>query len=463
MLSLLRPGQTLRCVSSGIECRVEKRHGGGGQGEVYRVSAGGERHALKWYNDAMLAADPLLRGRLEAAIRQRAPSPRFLWPFELVTLPDGSRLGYLMPERNESYRSLHELIASTEGWPSFRVLTTIAFNLADAFLQLHTKGFSYQDVSPGNVFFDPAAGDIQISDNDNVDVDGRPSVMGGTREYQAPELVEQAAGPSRTTDLHALAVLLFRVLLVDHPLVGKRDLRIRNAASREATRLLFGREALFVFDPDDRSNEPLPERHAALVALWPALPHHVRELFTRAFTTGLRDPAHGRVQEGEWRRAMAQLRDAILPCPRCGYENFYDPRRLALREATFACWNPECRTALAAGAPRIGLRASGASGASGAAGASGARGTASEPPQSVVVLAPGTRLYPHHLHGRDYDFSAAVAEVTGEPLALKNLSREAWTAIGAAERREVIEPGASVRLEARTRIRFGLAEGEVKT
>lgn len=451
MIALLQPGQRLRCVSSAeVECRVVKRHGGGGQGEVYRVVAAGERHALKWYNDTMLGADPLLRARLEAAIRSRAPSPRFLWPTELVTLPDGSRLGYLMPERNESYRGLHELLASTADWPSFRVLTTVALNLADAFLQLHTTGFSYQDVSPGNVFFDPGSGDIQISDNDNVDVDGRPSVMGGTREYQAPELVEQAAGPSRATDLHALAVLLFRVLLVDHPLVGKRDLRIRNASSREAARLLFGRGALFVFDPDDRSNEPIPERHAALAALWPALPQHVRDLFTRAFTIGLRDPAHGRVQEGEWRRAMAQLRDAIMPCARCGYENFYDPRRVALREATFRCWNPECRAELPAAAPRIGLRAV------------GGRGGASEPPQSVVVLAPGTRLYPHHLLGRDYDFSAAVAEVTGEALALKNLSREAWTAIGAAERRETVAPGASVRLEARTRIQFGRAEGEVK-
>lgn len=451
MISLLQPGQTLRCVSSGIECRVEKRHGGGGQGEVYRVAIGRERHALKWYNDTMLAADPLLRGRLEAAIRLRAPSQRFLWPFELVTLPDGGRLGYLMPERSESYRSLHELVAGTGDWPSFRVLATVAFNLADAFLQLHSKGLSYQDVSAGNVFFDPGSGEIQISDNDNVDVDGRPSVMGGTREYQAPELVEQTAGPSRATDLHALAVLLFRVLLVDHPLVGKRDLRIRNAASREATRLLFGRDALFVFDPDDRSNEPVPERHAALLVLWPAIPHHVRELFTRAFTTGLRDPAHGRVQEGEWRRAIVQLRDAIMHCPRCGYENFYDPRRVALREATFACWNPECRAELAAGAPRIGLRASAAP-----------RGAASEPPQSVVVLAPGTRLYPHHLLGRDYDFGTALAEVTGEPLALRNLSDGAWTAVGAAERRETVAPGASVRLEARTRIQFGRAEGEVK-
>lgn len=452
MIALLQPGQRLRCVSSDVECRVEKRHGGGGQGEVYRVTARGERHALKWYNDPMLGADPLLRARLEAAIRSRAPSPRFLWPTELVTLPDGSRLGYLMPERNASYRSLHELITSSgDDWPSFRVLTTVALNLADAFLQLHATGFSYQDVSPGNVFFDPGSGDIQIADNDNVDVDGRPSVMGGTREYQAPELVEQTAGPSRATDLHALAVLLFRVLLVDHPLVGSRDLRIRNAASREATRILFGREALFVFDPDDRSNGPIPERHAALSALWPALPQHVRDLFTRAFTSGLRDPAHGRVQEGEWRRAMAQLRDAILLCPRCGYESFYDPRRVALREATFRCWNPECGAELPAAAPRIGLRAERA-----------ARGPASEPPQSVVVLTPGTRLYPHHLLGRDYDFSAPLAEVTGAPLALRNLSRAAWTVVGAAERRESIEPGASARLEARTRIQFGRTEGEVK-
>ena len=317
----LKPGQMLRGETSGCSCHIDAFIGAGGQGDVYRVTVGSDAYALKWSNESMLAADPLLSSRLEAAIRLQAPSERFLWPFELVTM-SGGRLGYLMPLRKPEFQSVQKLLGSTDGWPSFRVLTAVCFNLADAFLQLHAKGFSYQDISASNVFFDPRNGDVQICDNDNVDIDGRPSAMGGTREYQAPELVERQAGPSRATDLHALAVLLFRLLLVDHPLVGAREDRMRNSSTPEATRTLFGRDALFAFDPLDRSNAPVPERHASMTALWPGLPQHIRDLFIRAFTSGLRDPVHGRVQEGEWRRAMAALRDAVTMCRHCGYENF---------------------------------------------------------------------------------------------------------------------------------------------
>lgn len=447
-MTSLKPGQALRGANSQVQCHVESFIGAGGQGEVYRVTLGAETFALKWYNDTMLRADPFLRSRLEASIRLGAPSERFLWPFELVTLPDGGRFGYLMRLRDPGYASVHKLLVSSDDWPSFRVLAGVCFNLADAFLQLHAKGLSYQDISAGNVFFDPRTGAVQICDNDNVDVDGRPSVMGGTREYQAPELVERRAGPSRATDLHALAVLLFRLLAVNHPLVGAREHGMRNSATPEATRQLFGSEARFVFDPEDASNAPVPGRDAAMIALWPALPRLVRDLFTRAFTAGLRDPAHGRVQEGEWRRAMVQLRDSVMNCPHCGYENFYDPRRVAAREPVFGCWNPECAKDIPSGPPRMGIWAR----------QEGAR--PSEPPHSVVVLTPGARLYAHHLHTRDYEFDTELAEVVAEPLGLKNLSRDVWHAGPEGERR--VAPGDAVPLAPELRIRFGGTEARVK-
>jgi len=141
-MNSLKPGQALRGANSQVECHVESFIGEGGQGEVYRVRLGGDAFALKWYNEAMLAADPFLRSRLTASIGLGAPSDRFLWPFELVTLTGGGRLGYLMRLRDPEYKSVHKLLASQDGWPSFRVLAGVCFNLADAFLQLHAKGLS---------------------------------------------------------------------------------------------------------------------------------------------------------------------------------------------------------------------------------------------------------------------------------------------------------------------------------
>ena len=61
---------------------------------------------------------------------------------------------------------------------------------------------------------------------------------------------------SRTTDAHSLAVLLFHMLFIGHPLMGKKMLSIRSwdAVSQQ---VLFGKEPVFIFDPKDKSNEAL--------------------------------------------------------------------------------------------------------------------------------------------------------------------------------------------------------------
>src|SRR6185369_4981261 len=93
----------------------------------------------------------------------------------------------------------------------------------------------------------------------------------------------------------------------------------------EAMRMrLYGLDPLFVFDPEDQSNAPVPGEQDSLVAAWNLYPQYIRDLFTRAFTVGLRDPLNGRVRESEWREAIAHLYDALFPCNHCGAVTFYD-------------------------------------------------------------------------------------------------------------------------------------------
>jgi hypothetical protein len=443
----LKPGQLLRCVDSNAACRVEALIGDGGQGEVYRVHLDGETYALKWYNDVVLRIDAGLRSRLQVAIDHGPPSPSFLWPFELVTLPDGSRLGYLMRLRQPSWLKIQSVLAQ-EVRPSFRVLAMIGWQLTEALLALHAKGLIYQDLNAGNVFFDPASGRIELCDNDNVDVDGAPSVMGGVWEFQAPEVVLRQSGPSRATDLHSLAVMLFRLLHIGHPLIGRCELHHPNLTDPSVLRRLYGTEARFVFDPGDESNRPLPERHGPVLGHWAIYPHGLRQLFTRAFTVGLYDPAHGRVQETEWRRALRHLHDAVFRCPRCSAQNFYDPQRLAEGRRTFACWG--CGADLPSAPPRIGIRRQGAK--------------AAEAPLHVLVLDAGARLYAHHMGEGDGEGAAPWAELQTEPVrALRNLGPRPWRAwrAGAAGPTEVA-PGAALAVEPSLRVEFGRAVGEIK-
>ena len=453
----LRPGDTLRGVFSGVNCRVETLIGEGGQGWVYRVEFNGRPYALKWYNARMIGADTSLRSRLRKAVDRGAPSDQFLWPFDLVARSadrdpiNREQFGYLMRLRGTRFIPATALIAGLAS-ASFRALAMACFHLADAFSALHGKGLAYQDISAGNVFIDPATGAIEICDNDNVDIDGYPSVMGGTPEYQPPELVLRQAHASRKTDLYALAVLLFRLLHVGHPLLGKRELAFPNIASHEARTSLFGLQPRFVFDPSDDSNRPVPELHGPVSAHWSIYPKTLRDLFTRAFTVGLFDAEHGRVLESEWRGAMSQLIDAVMICSRCGAENFYDGARLQAKQRTFHCWNTECNAELSAAPPRIGIRRK------------GARPT--DTPLHVVVLGAGARLYPHHTAGGEFDFRAPTAAIVTDGAAppahqLENRSAHAWKQTLLGESIE-IAPGAAAAVATGTRIEFERTEGEVK-
>jgi serine/threonine protein kinase len=152
---------------------------------------------------------------------------------------------------------------------------------------------------------------VRICDNDNVAVTGTAGggVL-GTPRFMAPEIVRGEARPSTDTDLFSLAVLLFYMFALNHPLEGQKEAEIR-CFDLPAMNKLYGFEPRFIFDPDDDANRPVPGYHDNALLFWPLYPPFLRDLFTRAFTAGLRDPKNGRVRESEWRKAFVQLRDAI--------------------------------------------------------------------------------------------------------------------------------------------------------
>jgi DNA-binding helix-hairpin-helix protein with protein kinase domain len=430
-------GQKVDALSSGRPCTVEEFLGGGGQGEVYRATLDGKAVALKWYRPSAATAEQ--RAAIETLIRKGPPTDRFLWPMELVTAADQPGFGYVMPLREPRYKGIVDLMKRRIE-PAFGALATAGLELSNSYLQLHAKGLCYRDISFGNVFFDPDTGDILICDNDNVAVDGGRGGVLGTPRFMAPEVVRGEALPSTQTDLFSLAVLLFYMLMVHHPLEGAREAAIRCLDLPAMTRL-YGTEPLFIFDPRDASNRPVAGVHDNAITFWPIYPQFVRDLFTRAFTDGIRDPQNGRVRESEWRAAMVKLRDALMYCAGCGAENFYDAEALrAPGGGLRTCWACGKQLRLP---PRIRVG------------------------RSVVMLNHDTQLFPHHVDDRKlYDFSRPVAAVSQHPSdpsiwGLKNLSPEKWV-ISASDGMRDVAPGRSVTLALGTKIHFGHLEGEVR-
>ena len=200
------------------------------------------------------------------------------------------------------------------------------------------------------------------------------------------------------------------MLMNHHPLLGAREYRIR-LFDEKAQVQLYGREPVFVFDPADDSNRPVPGYHDTVLATWEAAPASLRALFTRAFTDGLRQPGL-RVRETQWRDALSAIRDMIISCQGCGRQNMTDPGEIGSRR----CWS--CGTMLTL--PPV------------------VQVTTVNPARTrTIALAQGVRVYSHHLTPdpprHDFTAAATVAVVVEHPrvpgrLGLRNLTVGAWTA-----------------------------------
>jgi len=436
-MNTLRPGQTVWLELAGERCEIKELIGSGGQGQVYHTSLNGQDCALKWYFPH--SATPEHRAIIERLIHKGPPNDRFLWPLDIAVRQGHPSFGYLMPLREPRYRGMAELMSRVVD-PTFKTLTTMALELADCFLRLHSLGFCYSDISFGNIFFDPVTGEISICDNDNVTVDGE-AITGvlGTPRFMAPEIVRDEAGPTTGTDLHSLAVILFYLFMVHHPLEGRREREI-TCLDPPAMKKLYGTDALFIFDPKHGANRPVAGIHNNATLFWNLYPGYVRDIFTRAFSEGLRDPG-ARVRESEWRTVFTRMRDQIFYCHKCGAENFLaDEGNLPGPLAEQKCWF--CRET-------------------------------SLPPMRLllgrhsIVLNQDTLLYPHHLDAnRRNDFSEIMAEMVPHPRrpdvwGLKNVSGQTWKTAPPAGASVDVPSGRSVSLVPGLRIRFGAAEGTV--
>jgi eukaryotic-like serine/threonine-protein kinase len=437
MGEILKKGQKIK--SGSLICEIEDFLGSGSQGEVYRVRLNGKQMALKWYFSH--TGTPQQKEGLEKLINIGSPSERFLWPVGILTDQAVKGFGYVMPLRPPGYKSLFDLMKRRIE-PTFKSLATAGFQLSDSFLMLHAKGMCYRDISFGNVFLHPGEGEVLICDNDNVAVDSKDFTIGilGTPRFMAPEVVRGESNPSTQTDLFSLAVLLFYMFFMHHPLEGKRDAEIK-CFDLPAMNKLYGYEPLFIFDPNNDENQPIPGFHDNAIVFWPLYPLFLKKMFLKAFTAGIKDPSNGRIRESEWRAAMISLRDSIIYC-KCGAENFYDPEEMkAGAGKSVACWN--CMSDLKYPL-RICIE------------------------NSVVMLNYDSKLYPHHVdNDKLYDFSLPVAEVNQHPQkpgvwGLKNLGTEKWVFNTPDNQVADVEPDQSIRLTVGSKINFGKKTGEVR-
>lgn len=123
-----------------------------------------------------------------------------------------------------------QLSADERGdWFSYlRICITIARGVR----RMHAAGLAHSDLSYKNVLVDPVTARASIIDIDGLVVPGKfPPDVVGTPDFIAPEVMKtlkldardpKRKLPSRATDQHALAVLIYVYLLNRHPLRGRK-------------------------------------------------------------------------------------------------------------------------------------------------------------------------------------------------------------------------------------------------
>ncbi|WP_327279207.1 MULTISPECIES: protein kinase domain-containing protein [unclassified Streptomyces] len=433
---------TLLTTDNGTGVEVFDLLGAGGQGEVYRVRTPAGYQALKWYYPA--CATPAQEGIVRQLVGRGFQDDRFLWPLDFVADGRGG-FGYLMDIRPDRFKGL-PLLFRRQLRTTPRALLTACLYTVEAYQALHSRGIAYRDISWGNIFFDPATGDVLVCDNDNAVVEGDSTGISGTMEFMAPELVRGDPGvsPGTQSDLHSLSVLLFMLLMNHHPLKGRRELEI-HCLDEAAERKLYGKQPLFVFDPQDRSNAPDPVEQSTVLATWAAAPISLRDLFTKNFTAGLHDPTT-RVRESQWRDTLRAVLDAVVECAQCGRQNMTEPQSAD----PGTCWG--CGSTLVL-PPRLVLT--------------------TPPPRTEhhILLHRSSRVQAHHLAPEparhDYGDGTLVAQLTEHPqkpgrFGLANRSGSAWTGTRADGSTQRIDPGQTVPLRSGLELDFGGARAVVR-
>ena len=307
-------------LKNGEQAQIKDKIGSGGQGSVYLVEINGKEYALKWYHKKISGSNDKFYLNLVNNIAEEAPTTAFIWPKYITEIIDGE-YGYVMDLMPKEYKSFSNFLLTKEKFPSISAVVNAALNITNGFRELHRKGFSYQDLNDGNFFINPRNGDVLICDTDNVAPYGESLGIAGKARYMAPEVVRNMKAPDIMTDRFSLAVILFRLLFLDHPLEGKRTLC--PCLTEELEQKFYGKMPLFIYDPKDKSNMPVRGVHCNVIRLWNLYPDFIKEKFTKAFSQECLQGEAARPTDNDWQITFTRLRDCIVECP-CGGETFLD-------------------------------------------------------------------------------------------------------------------------------------------
>lgn len=221
---------------------LEKRLGGGGEGNVYEIN-GKQDLVAKIYKDEKFISTPEasnprreLKEKIETMLDQ--PVEPYInnvlsvaWPQDILLDSNGEFVGYVMPRVN----STHQIFAASRErerkqlFPSYtwKTAVLIARNLALTVKRIHAVNAIVGDMNPNNIMLDNK-GYVTIIDTDSFNIKNQRTgrvykCNVGVSEMLPPELQGKNLGDSgsmftQESDNFALAIHIFKLLMNNcHP------------------------------------------------------------------------------------------------------------------------------------------------------------------------------------------------------------------------------------------------------
>lgn len=342
-MALLKKGDKVKLTGKTGDVLVEEFLDEGMQGEIYKVKYQGKPYALKYYKNVVNIKK--MRKIIQKNVNHGLPDKNFLWPLYVTEMDcEKNTFGYLMELYDtKKYKPLVDFRYSGRTgvhFATFDALYTAAYNICKSFRKLHLSGYAYLDISDHNIMADPKTGEVLICDCDNCVPSVshlNPGIL-GTPGFMAPEILTGKSKPNRTSDYFSLAVLLFELFYVDHPLEGKMTLS--RPLTDELGAKMFGEYATFVMKPGKNPNGPVPGKTDIVIERWNGnlYPWDTKALFLHAFTTGL--DVRMRVMETEWIRMLVRMRgQTLVKGTKTQFFNAYRPETLPPNVYAARCGN----------------------------------------------------------------------------------------------------------------------------